>query len=538
MSPNPSLYRSLRALSHPLTWLALALLLVNDHLLRVLWPSWGTGKLGDFAWLFFAPLVLAALLSLVIPARWKKQLGIVSWVAFLGTTLFFGLAKSLPAFNTLTVNLTEAVIGSPASIRRDLSDLLALAVIPLSYLLWIRQPTHQFRPSLRGYAALPVAALLTIANAAGPNYGVYCLIPYQDQVIAIANRQVGFISSDGGLSWQQIIWDDFGMRPYSWGGMEWQSLAMIRGEFCYFRSLPNGDPDFSSPVEGSPDCGLAMDLADGRCTFPPIITHNTLQNPANPGMVVDYQSGQSIRISKDGGTTWSEEFHLTTSEAKRDYHASTLAALTAPTPLDALIELKTGNTVFAMGLEGILVYQAGTQEFTWVTLSGFEHRDFSLLAVMLAVIMDEFFAAIAFGLLSLSLLTWWKEKSASRKTFTIIAVLVWLYPAIFLRYPFGYDPFGAETFYPIYACIALSGLIAIFLILKSIRMLKPYAGWIFLPNFLLFMIPYLFWAVDILPNYETTRMIALILIAAALVGEYIWINRRHVNPPEEGKLPE
>ena len=69
MKSNPSLYRSLRTLAHPLTWLALALLLVNDHLLRVLWPSWWTGKLGDFAWLFFAPLVLAALVSLIIPAQ-------------------------------------------------------------------------------------------------------------------------------------------------------------------------------------------------------------------------------------------------------------------------------------------------------------------------------------------------------------------------------------------------------------------------------------------------------------------------------------
>jgi hypothetical protein len=28
-------------------------LLINDHLLREFWPSWWTGKIGDFAWLLF-----------------------------------------------------------------------------------------------------------------------------------------------------------------------------------------------------------------------------------------------------------------------------------------------------------------------------------------------------------------------------------------------------------------------------------------------------------------------------------------------------
>ena len=540
MKSNRSLFRSLRALAHPLTWLALALLLVNDHLLRVLWPSWWTGKLGDFAWLFFAPLVLAALVSLIIPAQSKKQLIIVSWVSFLGTALFFGLAKSLPAVNALNVDLASAVMGSPVSIRTDPGDLLALVVIPLSFFVWRRQPTHPFRPSLRGYAALPVAALLTIANAAGPNYGVYCLIPYQDQIIAIANYESGFISADGGLSWQPVNWIDLGMRPYSWGSMDSRSLAMIKAssESCYFSSLPSGEPDFSSPVEGSADCGLAMDLAEGRCTFPPDTNQDMLLNPAYPGMVVDYRAGDFIRISQGAGVSWTQEYLSTTSEAERDYAATQLDGLTTPSPLDALIDNKTGNAVFAMGLEGVLVYQAGPQEWTWVTLFGFQHRDVSLLAVMLAVILDEFFAALVFGLLSLSLLTWLKEKSGSRKTFTVIAVLIWLYPAVFLRYPFGYDPFGVETFYPIYGCIALSGLVAIFLILKPIRMLKPCAGWIFLLNFMLFLIPYLLWAAGILPHYQTTRVIALILIAAALVGEYILINRRHVIQPEEGKLPE
>jgi hypothetical protein len=45
--------RSLACLTHPFSLAAMALLLLNDHIFRVFWPSWFTGKLGDFAWLFF-----------------------------------------------------------------------------------------------------------------------------------------------------------------------------------------------------------------------------------------------------------------------------------------------------------------------------------------------------------------------------------------------------------------------------------------------------------------------------------------------------
>ena len=54
------------ALTHPVTLGAVALLLVNDWLLKPLWQSdWTTGKLSDFAWMVFAPPLLAFVLSLI-----------------------------------------------------------------------------------------------------------------------------------------------------------------------------------------------------------------------------------------------------------------------------------------------------------------------------------------------------------------------------------------------------------------------------------------------------------------------------------------
>jgi len=59
-----SLERSLRALGHPLSLASVAFLVANDHLLKRAYPSVLTGKLSDFAGLFFFPFLLTALFGL------------------------------------------------------------------------------------------------------------------------------------------------------------------------------------------------------------------------------------------------------------------------------------------------------------------------------------------------------------------------------------------------------------------------------------------------------------------------------------------
>ncbi len=73
---------ALWSLGHPATLAAVALLLLNGHLLRRAWPSWLTGKLGDFAWLFFAPLALVAVLTLVLPRRLAGRERLAGLLAF------------------------------------------------------------------------------------------------------------------------------------------------------------------------------------------------------------------------------------------------------------------------------------------------------------------------------------------------------------------------------------------------------------------------------------------------------------------------
>ena len=86
---NSAFRRALASLSHPLSIAAIVVLLLNDHVWRKVAPSWLTGKLGDAAWLVFAPFLLAALMAWV----WPKREELVGRVSIIGTGLIFALVQ-------------------------------------------------------------------------------------------------------------------------------------------------------------------------------------------------------------------------------------------------------------------------------------------------------------------------------------------------------------------------------------------------------------------------------------------------------------
>jgi hypothetical protein len=67
MNDNKAFWKAIHSLAHPVTLLAVFLLIFNDHYLRHAYPSWLTGKLGDFTWLIFSPFIVAILLAWIIP---------------------------------------------------------------------------------------------------------------------------------------------------------------------------------------------------------------------------------------------------------------------------------------------------------------------------------------------------------------------------------------------------------------------------------------------------------------------------------------
>ena len=91
------------ALLHPVALLALAVMVVNDHLLKHAWPGVLTGKLSDFAGLVVFPLFLLGSVEVVqwLAGRWRGPDQRVLSVLVVATVVVFALAKTVPAANAL-----------------------------------------------------------------------------------------------------------------------------------------------------------------------------------------------------------------------------------------------------------------------------------------------------------------------------------------------------------------------------------------------------------------------------------------------------
>lgn len=99
---------ALRCLMHPLSVGAVLLLLLNDHFLKSTVPSVLTGKLSDFAGLFFFPFLLSLPSAvLAAPLRNARSVGAAS---FLITAVWFSVAKATVVGNAIMVDIVSAGI--------------------------------------------------------------------------------------------------------------------------------------------------------------------------------------------------------------------------------------------------------------------------------------------------------------------------------------------------------------------------------------------------------------------------------------------
>jgi hypothetical protein len=486
---NTALQKALTLLAHPLSLGAMALLLLNDQLPRRLWPSWWTGKLGDFAWLFFIPFACAVLFAWLVPTGWKRQPGIVAGLAFLLPSGVFVLAKTSPWFHEWTVQLAEAAFGFPVSWRRDPSDLIALASTGLAAWFWKRGPALQ-RPRISlGWAALPLAAWLTVANSAAPEMGIRCL-GIQDGVLIAAATYQSYRSTDGGASWQP-------------------------------------DPQ----VSGTAGCDQNA-------------TGNTVADPQRPELAYRFVPGVSIERSVDAGQTWQEIFSLIPpAEAEQAFYTRRgYNGIYHPGPQDALVDPSSGNVLFAMGYEGLLLYQPEQDLWVWAPAGEFSRVELGWLDYgdqMLSLLLGELLLAALFGVLSASTLAPRVRRSWPRVLFLSIAWLLWGVTAFLFPPALTYSGYGSGL-------VSVSILAAAVIILPlgidaalgigrgAPRQFLFYAL-AALANAVLFFIPFLLWVSNVLPLYTLAFYLALTLGTAALLVEYRRANRTLTESGEAGR---
>jgi hypothetical protein len=158
-------------LRHPLPLAAVALLALNDHVLKGahLLPAAVTGKLSDVAGLFFFPLLLVALVRgahRALAGRDVADRRSLAAAAVLATGAVFALLKLHAPFNAWVTAAWGVNVMDP-------TDLWALPVLPLAAAFMLRgapaarSPASPSRPFL-DYAAVVAAGLASVATSKAP----------------------------------------------------------------------------------------------------------------------------------------------------------------------------------------------------------------------------------------------------------------------------------------------------------------------------------------------------------------------------------
>src|SRR5688572_19555326 len=124
-------------LLHPVAIAAVALLILNDHVLKGAYPGPITGKVSDVAGLIFFPLALQAVVELAAHAFGRDAPGDQRALLFAiaVTGIAFAAVKLIPEINTLA----ELAIGwfqradARPRIAMDATDLIALPVLLVTW---------------------------------------------------------------------------------------------------------------------------------------------------------------------------------------------------------------------------------------------------------------------------------------------------------------------------------------------------------------------------------------------------------------------
>ena len=469
---NKTFTKAIHHLSQPLSLLAILLLFLNDHVLRVLWPSWITGKLGDFAWLFFAPFALAAVLALLIPASVQNHEKLVGLLAFgiVGTAFFLG--NSFAATHAFILAVVDGLLPFPVQIIRDPADLVALCSLIPAWMLWQNVSSPLMVHKARGAVVLTIAACLTIANAPPPDYGIQCLHIDGNRIIATSSYY-GFTSDDGGSTWQ--LGDE--KRSYY-------------------------------------DCPDASGAEDG-----------VIADPDDASKLFRMNRKKMFEYSQDHGQTWQEVPKLKmASQAEGAYIESNsmISAYYAPGPFFAIRDPQTRNLILSMGLEGVVVITPDN-EWKAVPVGQYGLEKFTF-AMSLFLLNGEILLALELGLLIFYTLRVMKIRKLLGALFIGLLWLGWAFITIMLM-PALNNGYGLSLQYMGLAAIGIMILFGTGESIVRLRnqyptgMLSSLAK-VSVAGAVVFLAPYFLWAANIIPEYTISMVTGLVLCSVAVFIGY------------------
>jgi hypothetical protein len=455
------------AIVNPATGGALLALFVNDHFLRSRFPSPFAGKVSDFAWLFLAVLASAWIVSFLLPTWAGKHEDRAALAGFSIPTILYCLGKTHPEFHAWINATFEHLTSVRSAMLLDPTDLLALAVLIPAWVVWKKPFPHAPLHRRADLTILGLFGVLTLANMAAPDRGISRLRLTENGILAQSSYDC-FTSADGGLTWE-----------------------------------PNDETS----------CNGTLGPQESR-----------LSDPLSPDTHWRFLPGGPIELSLDGGASWTVEYqppHI--GQAQQTYYRQTRTgnAVLEQGPFSAAVDPETHNVVFAMGHEGVLVHTAA-QEWLWVAVGEYRQTPLATVGAISSLLMGELFVALDAGLLVIGALS----LRGTRKWFPIAATAVTalLWAGVVLAFPpalmgaSGYasmvqlPPIGLVTV----LCV-LSAPFALFRLYTRSKKAMREAIFAGAALALLWPIPYVLWALDIVPQYWIATAISLSLGVVAIV---------------------
>ncbi len=486
MNSSPAFRRALIALSHPVSIAAVIVVLLNDHWWRRVAPSWFTGKIGDCAWLIFAPFLLALLLAWLLPRREK----IVGYAAIMGVGLIFGLAKTVPAFHTLTLDVLEFLTGWPNVLRMDPTDLIALPALVIAWWIWRQSVARSLCLTDRGWVLLPLAIFATMADS-GPDFrGLSCLGKSGNSILA-SDYSTSYVSRDGGLSWaeettEEVSRTDCGLRPKV---MQDSNNPLVR-----FRLADSG------LLERSEDGGKSWQTEHVAATMP---------------------EAQAVYLQRN----WTDYGYPGYYIPRFDYG-----------PMDAIMDPSTGNLILATGFQGVMVR---TPDGEWHTIGVGPYQPIDLRQpdrVVSLLAGEGLLALVVFALAAATT----APGVLSRKV-KVLLVLGWLaligtlsVRVIFLQG--NYTTMGEQlSLYGTLIAGGIAALVAAIRLIAAFR-LSPTAAGITIGlsalTALLFLVPFIVWTQNGIPRYNAALLFAGMIVAAMCFAGYRYLQRYAIVPKD------
>lgn len=478
---------ALRALSHPTSLLCIFLLLVNDRFLKVYAPSPLTGKLSDFAGLFFFPFLLIALLGLLMePLGFQTRK--IGAAGFGLTFIWFIGIKTIPVMNEFTETFVGKLVGNPIQIMLDPTDLLALFSLWPAWEVWKISDTYQKR-------FVKWIALVGLIASAWGTMATSCAVPgtidriiYENGILYVNS---GYTQSEYGVSTN--------------GGDTWER---------------NGDKSFPEII--------SLAFAE-KVSYPKMVCI-----PGDNQLCYQTTGTDQIEISRDGGASWQVDWEI---PAERQYFmkragGSLVCGKTPDFEVFDLIVIPHGSEyriIAAMGNEGILVK---TGEGSWVRQGVLFAQPTPWQANSLSkanwTIYIEILMGIGLAILLFGLLTFRAAYTVANKTPPIpgkkwwwpLSPVLWgiLFSAVIgvvlLFFGFRASRYLSFLIYaiPIYFLISLIIMwVRTFYLSQTPQWIGQALKTTFLSGLacgISIWIAFLLWAYNVIPSYTTTSWIA------------------------------